>query len=200
MKHYKVEQNSDEWWQLRIGRFTASTFGELFMGPNTLGFKKAINKVVFEVLTGEWPEGYKNQWMDRGHEIEPLAVEAYEMLRFDDVLPGGFWKYGKYAGGSPDGLIGDDGLLEVKAPLPNTMIEYMMTGKLPCIYKWQVHGQLLVTGRLWCDFMAYHPKLRPLIIRVERDEDKIKELKLQLKHCIGLVEEKINILRCAESY
>ena len=195
MKHHKIDQNTEEWMSLRMGKFTASSFNDLFMTESTLGFKKAINKVVYEILTGEAPEGYKNANMERGHELEPFAKEAYELLYFDTVQDGGFWEYDRFIGASPDGLIGEYGLFEAKCPLPNTMIQYMEFQRLPKIYEWQIHGQLMCTGRDWCDFMCYHPKLKPIIIRIDRDEEKIKELQSKLLYCISIVKQKVKLLK-----
>lgn len=195
IKHHKVDQNTDEWLELRLGKFTASMFKDLKASKSTLTYKKAIYNTAFEILTGEVPENFSSGWMERGRELEPLAREQYEMLRFDTVEDGGFWEANRYVGASPDGLVNNDGLLEIKSPAPHTFIEYYQKKKLPTIYEWQVQGQLLVTGRDWCDFMAYHPKLKPLIIRVERDEVLISEIELALDEAIEKVEAIVKELK-----
>jgi putative phage-type endonuclease len=189
MKYHNVEQNSDEWYNLRKGKFTASTFKDLFMGKSTAGYEKAINTVTFERLTGESPESFTNDYMQRGHELEPFAIEAYEMETFNVVQNGGFFEYNEWVGASPDGLINNDGILEIKSPAYNTFIKYLKTQKLPKIYHWQVYGQLMVTGREWCDFIAYHPKFKPLIIRINRDEKIIDELQNKLNENIEIVKK-----------
>ena len=193
--HHLIEQNTDEWMELRRGKFTASSFSDLFLKPTTAGYRNAIFKVVYERLTGEQPESFTNDWMQRGHELEPFAVQQYELETFNDVLPGGFFELNDYVGASPDGLIGEDGLLEIKCPAYSTMIQYLIDRKLPTQYKWQVQGQLYVTGRKWTDFFAYHPKLKPIIIRVERDEVMISELEQKLFDCIKEVETIITKLK-----
>ena len=80
---HNVKQNTEEWMKLRMGKFTSSSFGDLFMKKTTAGYQNAINKVVFERLTGETPESFSNKWTDRGHELEPLAREAYELRTFN---------------------------------------------------------------------------------------------------------------------
>jgi YqaJ-like viral recombinase domain len=182
--HHKIEQNTDEWLELRLGKFTASSFKDLFMSKKTAGYEKAIYKVVYERLTGESPEFFSTAYMDRGHDMEPLAVDSYEQEYMVETYAAGFWTLGDWIGASPDRLIGSDGLLEVKAPAYNTMINYLLKKELPKIYSWQVQGQLYVTGRKWCDFMAFHPKLKPLIIRVERNETLIAELSKALDESI----------------
>ena len=194
-KYFDIEQNTDEWINLRIGKFTASMFSDLMGSKNTLTYQKAINKVVFEILTNEVPENFTSGYMERGHELEPLAKELYSMMTFNDVSNGGFFSYGNYIGASPDGLIDDDGLLEIKSPSFNTMINYLLRESLPIEYKYQVQGQLFVTNRKWCDFMAYHPKLKPLIIRVERDEDIITDIQTRLNEAIETVINRIKLLQ-----
>ena len=195
MKHHKIEQNTEDWMNLRMGKFTASSFKDLFMKETTVGYQNAINKVVFERLTGEQPESFSNEWMERGHELEPLAVDAYEMQTFNDVEGGGFFETSDFIGASPDGLIGEDGLLEIKCPSYSVMISYLLTGKLPNIYKWQVYGQLFVSERKWCDFVAFHPNLPLFVLRIERDEKLISELKETLSNSVEKAKERIKIIK-----
>ena len=194
MKHYKIQQNTEEWMQLRSGKFTASMFKDLFSAKTTQAYQKAIYKAVFEKLTGEQPESFSNDYMQRGHELEPVAIEKYEMETFNTVEEPGFFELNEWVGASPDGLVGTDGLIEIKCPAYNTMIDYLLTGKVPSQYKWQVQGQLYVTGRKWCDFMAFHPKLKTLIIRVERDDKMIDELAQQIELCVQEAEDIIKKL------
>lgn len=184
MIHHNIDQNTPEWLELRQGKFTASSFKDLFSKPTTLTYQKAIYKVVFERLTGEQPESFSNDYMQRGHELEPIARERYESETFETVEDGGFF-CNEWIGASPDGLVGSDGLIEIKCPAYNTMINYMLKQELPAQYYWQVHGQMLCTDRKWVDFMAFHPKLKPVIVRVGRDESAIKLLKKQLEVCIS---------------
>ena len=195
MKHHKVDQNTDEWMELRRGKFTASTFKDMFATKTTQTYQKAIYKVVFERLTGEQPESFSNEYMQRGHELEPLARKEYEMQTFADIQDAGFFELNEWVGASPDGLVGKDGLIEIKCPSFNVTINYLLKKKLPNIYRHQVQGQLYVTGRKWCDFMIYHPKLKPLIIRIERDEELIVELESKLTESIELAKSIINKIK-----
>jgi len=194
MKHHEIEQNTDEWMQLRQGKFTASTFRDLFASKTTKAYQNAIYRVVFERLTGEQPESFSNEYMRRGHELEPLARERYEAETFESVEDGGFF-CSDWVGASPDGLVGKDGLIEIKCPAYSTMIDYMIKQKLPSIYKWQVHGQMYCTGRKWVDFMSYHPKLKPVIIRIDRDESIISELESKLSESVKEVERIIKLIK-----
>ncbi len=191
-----IQQNSEEWFNARLGRFTASEFKDLFMGKATAGYEKAIYKPIYERLTGESPESFTNDYMERGHELEPFAVEKYEMETMTETTNGGFWLLGDWIGASPDRMVEDDGILEIKSPAFNTMIRYLLKQELPKQYFYQVHGQLYVTGRKWCDFIAYHPKLKPVILRINRDEKVIIEIHNQLQESIDKAQEilsKLNV-------
>ena len=192
---HNVEQNSPEWFDLRKGKFTASTFKDLFMKETTQGFQDALYKVAYERLTNESPESFSNEWMQRGSELEPEAREWYELETYNKVHNGGFFEHSEWIGASPDGLVGDDGLIEIKCPKYSTMIGYLINKELPKTYEWQVHGQLWVADRQWCDFVAYHPKLQPLIIRVERDKKHDTELAYQTITAIEKTQEIINKLK-----
>lgn len=194
---YKVEQNSDEWFALRRGKFTASTFKDLFMGKETQGYKDAIYKVAFERLTNTSPESFTNEYMQRGTELEPEARAWYEFEKNVEVIKAGFFEYNDWIGASPDGLIGEDGLLEIKCPKYSTMMDYLIKKELPKTYYYQVHGQLLVTDRQWCDFLAYHPSLPKFVLRVERDKKIDDEILDKLFEAIKKAETIINKLKVA---
>ena len=167
-----VEQRSEDWFALRLGKFTCSMFAKLFMGKSTDGYNDALMKVAFARITGKSPDEdeYSNKWMDRGTELEPIAIKAYETMTFNKVKPSGFFVYSDWVGGSPDGVVGKGGL-EVKCPKFNTHMNYLIDGTLPKTYKWQVHGQMLVANMEWVDFFSFHPDLEPLLIRVYRDAE-----------------------------
>lgn len=188
-KFHDIRQNSDEWDAMRLGRFTASTFSDLFMGKSTAGYEKAIYKPVFERLTGATPDSYYGAFMQRGHELEPFAIEEYEMNNFVEIQNGGFFTMGDWIGASPDGLIGKDGIFEGKAPAFNTHMGYLLKKSLPKIYYWQVHGQLYVTDRAWADFYSFHPGIKPHCLRVHRDEKIEAELVVKLTESVEKAQE-----------
>jgi putative phage-type endonuclease len=193
--YHEIDQNSPEWFQLRLGKFTASTFKDLFAKTGTVTFEKAINKVVFERITGQSPESFSNEWMVRGSELEPLARKAYEDMQMVVVKNGGFFTFDEWIGASPDGLVGDDGLIEIKCPAFHTHIDYLIKKKVPADYYCQMQGQLFVTGRRWCDFVSYHPGLPMFISRVERDEEFISELCGKIAEAKVLAENRINAIQ-----
>lgn len=183
---HNVPQNSDEWYALRLGRYTASNFTKLFMGKKTAGYRDTVYAVAAERLTGKVPsDRYYGGYMERGHALEPFAREAYEIDTFNEITNGGFWTLGDHIGASPDGLIGKDGIYEGKAPKYTTAIDYILKGELPSEYFWQVHGQMYVTDRSWCVFDPYHPDLPHKRLTVYRDEATeaalIKELSLAIE-------------------
>ena len=153
----------------------------------TAAYQNEINRVVYEILTGESPENFVSDYMKRGSELEPFARKAYEMQTFNDVELGGFFEMNEFVGASPDGLIEEDGLLEIKCPSYSTMINYLLKQELPNEYKYQVYGQLMVTERKWCHFFAYHPKLKFVLIKIYPDEKIISELKTEVETAIEKV-------------
>jgi hypothetical protein len=162
------------------------------MAPSTIGYKKAIGKVVYERITGESYGHYSNKRMDDGHELEIYARQEYEMNTFTDVLNGGFYELNEWVGCSPDGRVEPNGIVEFKSRDPHIYFEYLDKGKLPNVNMWQVYGQLYVTGAEWIDYMPYcHPKLKANIIRIYPDEDIFKQLEDKLNESIAIVKAQI---------
>lgn len=192
MKFYDIDQNSEDWDALRLGKFTASTFSDLFMKKDSVGYQKAIIKVAYERVTGESEEAYNNKWMQRGHEKEPFARENYENLTWNTLENGGFYEYSDFIGASPDAkIVGENGGCEFKCPSFQIYDEYLRTKKIPKVYFWQIHGQILCTGWDFIDYMPFSsPKLKQILIRVERDEIVLKQLTEQLEESI----EEVKIL------
>lgn len=177
MKIIDCEQGSDEWFAARLGKVTASCFSDVLNKKTGRG--TYMIKLAAERLTGLSQDGYSNAVMERGKEIEPEAREYYAETRGQIISQIGFAELSEDVGASPDGLVGDDGQVEIKCPNSTTHISYILKNKMPTKYIPQVQGQLWVTGRQWCDFISYDPRLdkRPFwLIRVKRDEDYIKTL------------------------
>jgi len=194
MKLHNVEQGTPEWQQVRCGKFTASNFAKLFMAASTKGYQDYINNVVFERLTGKQAETYTNEWMLRGSELEAEARISYETRTFNIVEQVGFVEYNEWIGASPDGLIDKDGLIEIKCPKHTTVIEYLLSDKIPKDYYWQMQGQMLVTERKWCDYFIYHPDLEPIIKRVKRKETDIELLKKAIAEGCEEAQNRIKII------
>lgn len=176
----ECEQQSDEWFAARLGRVTASHFSDVFLSRKS-GRKTYMMRLLAERVTHVRMESYSNVAMEQGIETEPEARNYYESVKEITVEQVGFVLRDEDIGASPDGLIGDDGILEIKCPYPQTHLEYILVGKLPSAYKAQIQGQLWVTDRQWLDFVSYNPLVlyppRPFwCIRVVRDERYISEL------------------------
>ena len=172
-----MEQRTDEWYAARLGRATASNFGKVLAKIKTGEAADRRNyraQLVIERLTGNRQEGYSNAAMQWGTEQEPFARIAYMADRGLDVQEIGFIQHETLmAGCSPDGLIGTDGLIEIKCPVSATHIETLKTQHMPLEHMPQVQGQMWIAGREWCDFVSYDPrmpeKLQMFVQRVPRD-------------------------------
>jgi putative phage-type endonuclease len=184
-------QGAPEWFEIRRGKFTASEFGDLFMGKTTKGYNSLINRVVYERMTGEIAESFSNGWTERGTALEPEAREAYELQTFNKVHQIGFMELDEWVGCSTDGLIGESGIVSIKCPKYSTLIDYHLSGKIPVEYLWQIYGELWISKREWCDFYVWHPKMKPLLRRVERDEKAIDSLGAELSVAVDRAKERM---------
>lgn len=157
-KFIDVEQNSDEWYALRGGKLTSSklptimaNYGKAFGEPAK---KYAVN-IAIEQITGEpIASTFSNEHMERGHLQEPIARMLYENSTFCDVTNGGFFD-GGFIGCSPDGLVDDDGVIEIKSVIPHVHYASIKRNKCDPAYYWQCVGNLKFTGREWIDFISY---------------------------------------------
>lgn len=175
------EQGTEEWLVLRAGIPTASMFSKIITstGKASTSANAYMNALLADWYVGRPVDAWEgNEWTQRGNELEPRARKLYEMIVGEETKQVGFCfkDDGRTVGCSPDSFVGEDGLLEIKCPKASTLIGYMLEERLPTTYKAQVQGQLWITGRQWCDFLAYHPDFKPVIIRVERDEKFIAAL------------------------
>lgn len=183
-KWHDVEQNSDEWENLRLGKITSSNF-DIIMANYGKEFgesaKKYALKLALERIKNCKSEyNFSNAHMKRGHEQEPIARMLYEDLYFTEVTNGGFFDCGFY-GDSPDGLVGDDGFIEIKSVIDTTHYANIKRGTIDPSYKWQVIGHLDCTGREWCDFISYcadFPETSQLIVYRIYRKDVIEEIKM----------------------
>ena len=167
-----VEQGSRAWVEARLGIPTATGFNRIVTatGRQSRSRDDYLAELTAEYLTGEpYADFGGTEWMDRGRALEPDARASYQLDRGATVQQIGFVfrDEKRLVGCSPDGLVGDDGLLELKCPSAPVHIKYLVAG---CgQYYSQLQGQLWVTGRKWVDFMSYHPDLPEYITRVGPD-------------------------------
>jgi len=197
VKIIDCEQYSEEWWKIRLGVCTASKFDKIVKmnGEVSKSKEKVVFQLAGEFVAGKGEESYQNAAMLRGLELEAEAREFYELVNSVEVKQVGFCLE-DYAGASPDGFVLEDGLLEIKCPLISTAVAYLLKPKsLETDYFQQVQGQMLITGRKWTDLLSYYPGLKPLVIRVERNEDFISKLRVELKLVAQEVKEIINQIK-----
>lgn len=203
MIYHDVEQNTDEWQALRCGKVTASNFA-CFMANYGKAFgdpaKKYALQIALERINGVKSENsYSNEHMERGHEQEPIARMIYEDEHFTEVGNGGFFDCGLY-GDSPDGLVGENGVIEIKSVIPSVHYATLARKSFDPSYKWQLVGHLDCTGRDWVDFVSYCSEFPPhnqlLVYRLHKDDvdDELTMLQKRRSEFLGLVldiEEKI---------
>jgi len=198
-----IEQGTDEWFAIRIGKVTASRVADVIAKTKS-GYSASrdnyMAQLVCERLTGQKGESFTNAAMQHGTETEPLARAAYEALKDVLVDEVGFVPHPliHMAGASPDGLVGDNGLLEIKCPNTATHIETLLSETVPTKYYTQMQFQLACTGREWCDFVSFDNRLptelQLFVKRVPRDEMYIKLMEAEIVQFIAELDDKINKL------
>ncbi len=171
---HDVKQGSTDWLRLRAGIPTASEFLKIITPTGKASSQAAryCCDLIAERILGRPLESYVSLAMERGSELESEAISAYEFERELDTFIVGFVtdKLGRW-GASPDRLVGEDGLLEVKCPDAGVHVGYLLMRPADRKYYPQIQGQLWITGRKWVDIFSYHPEMPRAIVRVERDED-----------------------------
>jgi len=184
-----MEQKTDEWYAARVGKVTASRVADV-VAKTKSGYSTSrdnyMAQLVCERLTGKPAESFSNAAMQWGTETEPLARAAYEAkmdILVDEV---GFIDHPTIvnSGASPDGLVGEDGLIEIKCPNTSTHIDTLLSQTVPKKYADQIFWQMACTGRQWCDFVSYDPRLpsdlQLFIKRIPRDDQYIKLLEAEV--------------------
>ncbi len=198
MIHHKIQQNTPEWEELRLGKITASNFGTI-MANNGKAFgdpaKAYALQVALERICGRKSDNsFKTSHMERGHDMEPIARRRYEEKTCSKVEDGGFFEDGVF-GCSPDGLIGTDGMLEIKSVVAKVHFATIPRGAPDPAYTWQLVGNLWKAERNWIDFVSYcadFPEASELVaFRVEKRDVKteIDEMRDRLQLFAALVDE-----------
>lgn len=182
---FDIEQGTDEWKRLRLGRVTASRVADL-MAKTKSGFSASranyMAQLIAERLTDTVADTYSNVSMQHGTETEPEARAAYEFYQAARVDQVAFVSHPRIddAGCSPDGLVGDDGLVEIKCPNTATHLDTLLGQNVPSKYILQMQFQMACTGRAWCDFVSYDPRMpenmKLFVKRLMRDEKLIAEI------------------------
>ena len=199
-----MEQRTDEWFSARLGCVTASRTADV-MAKTKSGYSASranyMAQLITERLTGQPAEGFSSAAMQWGTDTEPQARMAYELMTGETVQETGFVLHPsiKFFGASPDGLVGSDGLLEIKCPNTSTHIDTLLADKVPSKYLTQMHVQMICTGRNWCDFVSFDPRLPGdmsfWMQRVHRDDAFCKEIEAEVSSFMDELGTKIQQLR-----
>jgi putative phage-type endonuclease len=196
-------QGSPEWIAARLGKVTASRVADVIAKTKTgWGASRAnyMAELIAERLTGAAADGYTNAAMKWGSETEPEARAAYAFLFNVEVEEVGFIEHPTIpmTGASPDGLVGTDGLVELKCPQTATHIDSLLGGAVPAKYLAQMNWQMACTGRKWCDWVSYDPRLpeamRLFVQRVKRDDALIADLETLIPAFLAEVDQKVAAL------
>ena len=195
-----MDQGSDQWFAARIGKVTASRVADI-LAKTKSGYSASrdnyMAQLVCERLTGQREEFFTSAAMQHGTDTEPLARAAYESLKDVLVDEVGFVPHPSIimAGASPDGLVGDDGLLEIKCPNTATHIETLLSQTVPSKYNTQMQFQMACTGRSWCDFVSFDNRLpaelQLFVKRVPRDNMYIRLMEEEIVKFLNELDIKI---------
>jgi len=198
------EQRTDDWFKARLGKVTASRVADVMAKTKTGPAASRQNyaaQLILERLTGEKADSFTNAAMQWGIDTEAEAKAAYAFRNDVAVQDVGFVDHPTVAmsGASPDGLVGEDGLVEIKCPISATHLDVLLSEKVPGKYVTQMQWQMACTGRAWCDFASYDPRMPPemqlFIKRVVRDDEIIAAMEAEVSAFLDEVEASINELR-----
>jgi predicted phage-related endonuclease len=196
-------QRTDEWYQQRLGKATASRFNDVMTvirSGEAAARRNYRAELVAERLTGTSMDNYVSKEMQWGIDTEPLARLRYTLDTGNLIEECGFYAHAKLeAGASPDGLLEDNGLVEIKCPNTATHIESLKTQAVPRMYLPQIQGQLWITGRKYADYISFDPRLPEnaalFISRVERDEPYIKQLEGAVIEFLAEVDKEVEFVK-----
>lgn len=188
------EQGTDEWFAARLGKVTASRAADVMTKKGSAARANLSAQLVLERLTNTKGESFSSAAMQWGVDQEPFARAAYEARNGVWVDTVGFVQHPtiERAGASPDGLVGHDGLVEIKCPNSATMIETLLTGKVPSNYATQMQMQMACTGRAWCDYAVFDSRMpvkaQLFVKRVQRDQKFIDDMEKEIIAFLAEVE------------
>lgn len=200
-----AEQRTEEWHALRAGKVTASRLGDVIAklknGGSSERRKNYMVELIAERLSGQPLDRFQSAAMRWGADYEAEARRGYEFRTGAEVLEVGFIQHPtiENAGASPDGFVGEDGLVEFKCPTLVTHVETLLEREVPEEHLPQIMWQLAVTGRAWCDFVSYDPRLpedvRFFVRRVHRDDACIAKLEEEVTAFLAELEQKLTQLK-----
>lgn len=197
-------QRSEDWFAARLGKVTGSRVADLMAKTKTGYSASRVNymaELICERLTGAQGERFTNAAMQWGTDTEPQARAAYEILMDRPVVEEGFVLHSSIAdfGASPDGLVAHDGLVEIKCPNTATHLETLLNETVPAKYVTQMQAQMACTGREWCDFVSFDPRLpgemQMWVSRLHRDDAFIAAMESEISAFLAELNAKVEALR-----
>ncbi len=176
VKIHNMEQRSDEWFAIKKGKASASRAQAI--GNGGKGLENYIIEIMAEYYSSAEQENYTNEHMQRGIELEPIAKQVYELENDCEIKEIGFAEYNEFVGCSPDGLIGKEGMIEIKCPSDKVYLDILVNEKIDSGYVWQCQMNMLILERKWCDLIFYNPNFKKsmYIKRLKVDKDKQDKL------------------------
>jgi len=192
-----IEQGSEEWHTLRIGKITCSNLGKLFTGGKGLTRLAYLQEITYQRLTGESVTGFKSISMQYGNDTESSGRFDYMLNSGTKVEEVPFCDYNSFFVGSPDGLIGSDGILEIKCLDYKNMFEIYQNPdyEIDKNYYYQIQGLMLVLDRKFTDFYIYHPKLGHWLKRYERDSETCNKILIEVEKANNEINEIVNKIK-----
>lgn len=198
-----MKQRTNEWFQSRIGKVTASRISDV-MAKTKNGYSVSrqnyMTQLLCERLTNAKEDTYTNTAMQRGIDLESAARQHYELENLCSVVETGFIEHPVIcnAGASPDGLVNDDGLIEIKCPNTLTHLSFLKSSKPKREYVLQMQWQMMCTGRKWCDFVSYDDRLPGYLsfkcVRIHYDENLAEEIKAEVIKFLKELDDEIKLI------
>jgi len=193
-----IEQGTEEWFSVRAQIPTASMFSAVIAkGRGGAPSKTRLTymyKIAGQIISGQMTENFSTSAMERGHVMEEEARRMYEFDSGNDVNEVGFIRNGD-VGCSPDGLVGDEGMIEIKSKAPHILISALLDDEMPAEHEAQVQGQMLVADRKWCDFIAYYTGMPMMVKRIYRDDEYSNKLSIELDKFNQELNELVNKIK-----
>lgn len=189
MKIYNFDQRTEDWYNIRKGKMTASNAS--IIATNGKGLETYIYSLMADYYSNAEQEHYVNADMQRGIDLEPEAKIEFQFYTGLDVQEVGFVELNEYVGVSPDGLVGDDSLIEVKCPKDDIYFRLLLNGNIKPEYIAQMQMQMLVTKRKYCYFVSYNPNFEKTLFikKIDRDEEMIAKIQAGLDYGTKLIKE-----------
>ena len=188
MKIYTFDQRTDEWQKVRLGKLTGSDFHTM-LGNSETKKRKLLLKAIERIFGKSDEVQYTNADMQRGVELEEYAILMYEMEHHQSVEKVGFVEKDDYVGCSPDGFVGDDGMIEVKCPCMAVYMKQVLDDKIKAEYYTQIQFNLWVTGRKWCDYVMYNENMPLYVKKIPADAEYQQKIANAVIECINAIDD-----------